>query len=138
MNQLIEEAVYRMKLLNLHPDLVAAFAERNMLMLSEETVQRPLSPTELEKVREWEKETGGVIYHIIRNTFSYGICYSYLYVSKYTEEWEMARTSLMSNYPFVYVENYTTPEYSEYGQIHIHILSANGLVLRIGGDYQWH
>ena len=53
--------------------------------------------------------------------------YSYLYVSKYKEEWEMDVNDLGEGYPVVYVENLEDPECSEFGSIRI-FPNGDGLI----------
>ena len=82
------------------------------------------------KAREWEKETGNLIYYIIRNRLSFGICYTYLYVSKYQEDWEMDFSDVKeASYkddngipvktPIAYVYNEADDTCSEYGSVGI-------------------
>lgn len=39
-------------------------------------------------VREWEKETGNMVYHVIKDNTEIGLLYTFLYVSDDTEDWE--------------------------------------------------
>ena len=39
-------------------------------------------------VREWEKQTGNLVYHVIKSQMIFGLCYSFLYVSADIDEWQ--------------------------------------------------
>ncbi len=104
------EALERMKMLKLHPTVLKEFEKED-------------------KIKEWENETGNLVYHAVFNNFEFGRCLSLFYVSQYQEEWEMDRKDLNEDYPFVYVMNIDDPCCSEYGTIGIR--KAVGGILRI-------
>ena len=78
-------------------------------------------------VKEWEKETGNMVYHVIQNRMEFGLCYSFLYVSIYSEEWEMDNEGLKEGVPIVYVKNVDDEDCSEYGSIGIMPLAGGVL-----------
>ena len=78
-----------------------------------------LSDQEAYFVREWEEDSGNMVYHVIQNRMEFGLCYSFLYVSKDTEEWVYEQADLDEGFPLVYVLNADIPDYSEYGSIGI-------------------
>ena len=136
----VSEAIARMRKLKLHPNTINEFKKDGKLNKSENLhVGSPrgerypflywLKKEEEQMVREWEKETGSVVYHVIENQMEFGHCYSHLYVSKYQEEWEMDNEMLERNLPFVYVENKDFEWCSEFGSIEIKPVA--GGVLRL-------
>lgn len=114
-----DEAISRIKKLNLHPNAVREFIEENKLNLSERGMLYWLGETELAMIEEWQKETGNLAYHIIKNRLEFGTCYSILYVSKYVDEWEDDNYDLDDGYPLAYVMNVDDEFSSEYGSIGI-------------------
>ena len=113
------EAVSRMKILNLNSQVVEDFISNQILHKSDYAVLYYLNSEEYKMVREWEKQTDSVVYHVIKTHMSFGLCYSYLYVSKYQEEWEMDKHFLKELCPLVYVKNVDDECCSEYGSIGI-------------------
>lgn len=134
----ITEALLRMKKLNLLNDAIKQFKERGKLLKSENfymgsrdnriPILYDLSDKENEMVRKWEEKTGNIVYHIIQNRMAFGLCYSFLYVSEHTDEWEDDNEDLKEGYPLVYVLNADDDMCSEYGSIGIKPM--HGAVLR--------
>ncbi len=116
----VMEALYRMKNLQLHENVIREFREEGKLNLSEICgILFWLNEQEEKLVRDWEKKTGNMVYHVIKNHFGFGLCYSFLYVSTYQDEWEYDRDNLKAGYPIAYVHNDTFEFLSEYGAIEI-------------------
>ena len=124
-----------MKKLNIHSNAIDEFLREGRLNKSEPGfgnrvgVLYWLDENEQKMIEDWEKEAGGLVYHVIKNKLEFGICYSFLYVSKYPDEWEMDQNELEAGEPFVYVKNITEDWCSEYGRIVIR--QAFGGVVRI-------
>ena len=118
-NEQIKEAVSRMKSLDLLERIIREFEEKRQLYRSEHAILYWLDEEELSMVREWESETGNIVYHVIKNYMEFGLCYSFLYVSKYKEEWEYENNELADGYALVYVKNMDDECCSEYGSIGI-------------------
>lgn len=123
----VTEALRRMKKLNLHENVIREFREKGKLNRSESQMGSLywLDETEEKMVRDWEKETGNVVYHVIKTPMEFGLCYSLLYVSTYADEWEMDNEDVEAGTPCVYVLNADDPLCSEYGSI--------GIAKRFGG-----
>lgn len=116
----VTEALLRMKALELHENVINEFKNSGKLNLSERIgILYWLDEEEEKMVREWEKETENVVYHVIKNHTEFGLCYAFLYVSPHTEEWEMDNEDLKEGCPLVYVKNKTFADCSEYGCIGI-------------------
>lgn len=119
------EALLRMKKLDLHENAIREFKEEGKLNRSDPAMGNRvgvlywLTDEETKMVRDWEKETGHLVYHVIKNNLvDIGLCYSFLYVSKDADEWESDNTDLEDGIQFAYVK--TLDDYSsEYGTIGI-------------------
>ena len=111
-----EESLRRMKILKLFVNAVKEFKNERKLNYSERAVLFWLEDDVMQKVREWEEKTGNMVYHAIKNTMEWGVCYSLLYVSPEEELWERDREDLMEGYPLVYSMNMESWG-SEYGTI---------------------
>lgn len=110
-----KEALNRMKMLKLHPNIIKEFSNKGILNLSLNAALYYLSEEQLARVQEFEKEYGGLVYHVIQNRYML----SFLYVSKHKEEWEYDRNDLKEGYPIAYVVNLSDESCSEFGSIGI-------------------
>ena len=120
-----KEAINRMKMLKLHPNIIKEFSNKGILNLSLNAALYYLNDEQLARVQEFEQQYHALVYHVIQN----GQMLSFLYVSQHTEEWEYDRSDLKEGYPFVYVANLTDEICSEFG--HIEIRPCVGGVIRI-------
>lgn len=114
-----EEAIKRMKMLHLHPNVIKEFKE-DILNYSEKGI---LFWVEDEKwksyIRNFEKEYNAVVYHIIHNYTEFGELLTMLYVSENENEWEMDKQDLKKEFCYAYVENLDDPSCSEIGSVAI-------------------
>ncbi len=119
------EAVKRLKMLFEDSTVPDAFEKTGTVYLCDHPDGRPIPIPEemMDDLRQLEKEHGLLVYLVIADSWSY----SYLYVSKYKEEWEMDVNDLGEGYPVVYVENLEDPECSEFGSIRI-FPNGDGLI----------
>lgn len=122
------EAIERMRMLDLYPAVIDEFKNEDKINYSERAILYWLNDEMKEKIREWEEETGNIVYHAVYNIFEFGRCLSLLYVSKYADEWSMDVEDLREGYPLAYVLNLDCPDFSEYGTIGIK--KAVGGILR--------
>lgn len=114
------EALRRMKKLNIMKRVIAEFEKEERLNVSDlYGALYWLSDEQKTVVRRFEEESGGLVYHVIRSRSDFGEILSLLFVGKDTSEWEADFNDLERNQVFVYVENLTDPELSEYGAIGI-------------------
>ena len=111
------EAVKRLRMLFEDGAIPDAFEKAGTVYLCDHPDGRPIPIPEemMDDLRQLEKEHGLLVYLVIADSWSY----SYLYVSKYKEEWDMDVNDLGEGYPVVYVENLEDPECSEFGSIRI-------------------
>ncbi len=123
------EAIARMKVLQLHENAIREFKDDGTLNASFHGILYFLTDEQKERVRQFEEASGGVVYHVIQDFTNAGEMLSFLYVSKYPEEWELDMRDLKEDSPMVYVANVTDENCSEYG--YIEIQKFIGGVLRI-------
>ena len=114
------EAIKRMKALDLYKPYITLFEKDNQIFLSEMTggVYEFNNDEELvAKVKAFEEEYDALVYHVIHTMTQFGELYSFLYVSKYEEEWEMDNEDIADGYAMAYVWNKTDEWCSEFGSI---------------------
>lgn len=123
-----KEAVKRMKMLRILPQTIKEFETDDVVNESEGIgALYWLNEDEEELVKEFEKEFGVVVYHVIHSFTEFGELYAFLYVSQYEEEWEYDNESLQEGFPLAYVVNKSHPDCSEFGSIGVRP-SIGGLV----------
>lgn len=116
----LEEAVRRMKLLKLHKNTIEDLVENNIINKSEQQgILYWLSEEEEKIIREWEKETGNLAYHVIYSNTEFGRLLNVLYVSKYEDEWVLDREDIEEGNVLAYVKNLDNDYCTEYGSIGI-------------------
>jgi len=118
------EAVRRMKEFGLYAPVIRDLDRDKLYMSEAGGILYDLNDDAQAAAQIVKDDFDGFPYHIIRSYTDFGECYSVLFVSKYTEEWEEDR----SRTPMAYVYNATHKEYSELG--HIGIVPANGGLVR--------
>lgn len=136
-----EEALKRMKYLGLSEGCINAF-KQGKVWLSEYFGTLYEADENLQKmIDDFQKESGCLVYHVVRSICTLGVDIemkmdSFLYVSPYTEEWDMEHDDMKSGMLFAYVYNHTIPEYSESGSICVEP-QIGGLVRNSKGfDYE--
>lgn len=121
-----QEAIQRMKMLNLHINVLREFEKEDRLNISEYGgFLYWLNSEQQAIVDEFEAEWNTLVYHVIHSYTSIGEMLTLLYVSNYPEEWEYDRQDLAEGYPLAYVKNLDDPYLSEIGSV--------GIECRIGG-----
>ena len=121
-----DEAIERMKLLQLHKNVIKEFQDENRLNKSESFgILYWLTDEEQQLVNDFEKEHEGyLVYHIIKtNTVDMGIIYDLLFVSIFEDEWRLEREELKDNI----VMSYSVTPFAEIGSIGIKCIN-DGLV----------
>lgn len=117
-----QEALVRLRTMNLHPNVVNEFEKENLVYYSD-----PMgilywvdnNPEYVKLIKEFEEKYNAYVYHCILSHTQFGELLSMLYVSDYEEEWEDDRQDLKDGYPYAYVSNITDPWCSEIGGIGI-------------------
>lgn len=121
LSEMKAEAVKRMKLLMMKPEMIKRFEESGEVYVAEPALGR-LSPANGKQkaiIREVERENNIVVYLAMNTNSSFGNLDSYLYVSEYKEEWNRDIRDLKNGTPVSYVHNYDEPMFSEFGYIGI-------------------
>lgn len=114
-----QEALKRMEMMNFHTNARKEYDEEDIINASVNGLLFWLDEEEKEWIKQWESETGNVVYHVIKSNTNIGELWSILYVSKYEEEWEFDREYIEKDIVFAYVRNLTMCDCSEYGSIGI-------------------
>ncbi|MBU1142079.1 MAG: hypothetical protein KKH92_00375 [Firmicutes bacterium] len=127
MNQLLkQEAVRRMKKLNLMDEVIEDFKERDLLYKSESFgILSWLNEEEIERVKKFEEQYASgdaLVFHIITQFSDEGLLYTYLYVSRddstpYYKD--MFDENLKTNVVFTYLDAGDTDYTSEHGTEYI-------------------
>ena len=122
-----QEAIKRLVMLNLHPNVLPDFVNEELIHVSEH--QKVLgfdagilywaNKEQLKCIRDFEERTGALVYHAILTPFIFGECLSLLYISPDENEWEQEREELERGVLHSYVYNLTDPNCSEAGYIAI-------------------
>lgn len=112
------EALARMKLLKLYPNIIKEFEEENILNLSENGgFLYWLTDEQKSFVEDFEKEYNALVYHVIHDYTEFGELLSFLYVSDHEKEWQNDREELADGYACAYVKNVDDDCCSELGGI---------------------
>lgn len=122
-------AIERMKKLGLLEQPIKELEENDKLNLSEGPgLLYWLDDEQQKMVKEFEEENNGLVFHVIHQFTNIGELFNLLYVSQYTEEWEMDMEDLGEGQALAYVINKDMPDCSEFGTIGIKPM--NGGVVR--------
>ena len=114
------EAIRRMKLIKILPNVIEEFEKDNVVNYSEfEGVLYWLSnkPEWEEFVKAFEEKHNALVYHAELSYMEFGTCLSLFFVGNYKEEWERDYNDLKDGYAFVYVWNMDDNFCSEFGTI---------------------
>ena len=115
-----QEAITRMKMLNLYPNVIEEFEKENVINLSESGgILYWLDDEQRAMVKDFETKHDAVVYHVIHDYTEFGELYSLLYVSKYKSEWKDDRNDLKYGCACAYVKNMDEDWCSEFGSIGI-------------------
>lgn len=129
-----EVAISAMKSLDIYKPYIKKFEKDGTATLFERFggyyIDEDQEPELLKKIREFEAETGSLVYAVTHNIFEFGECYSFLIISKYEEEWSMTLEEVKDGYAFSYVWNKTDDYCSEFGTIAVK--SFGGGIARVG------
>jgi hypothetical protein len=129
-----EVAISAMKSLDIYKPYIKKFEKDGTVTLFEGFggyyIDESQEPELLKKIREFEEETGSLVYAVTHNIFEFGECYSFLIISKYEEEWSMTLEEVKDGYAFSYVWNKTDDYCSEFGTIGVK--SFGGGIARVG------
>lgn len=123
------EAIRRMRILRFHPMAIKDFEKYGQIGYSFHTFGFCfLREQEKDRIRQFEKEYGCLVYYVIDSYTAVGRLLSYLYVSSNEEEWAQDRKDLEECRPIVYVKNIDDRSLSGFSNIEIEL--RNGGVIR--------
>ena len=126
-----DEAIERMKLLKLDKECIEAFTKGKVWESEGFGALYQLRDEEQMIVDKFEAHYKDcLVYHMIHNKYEFGECYSILYVSPDTDEWQRDKEDIKEGYVFAYVENVDDPWCSEFGSIAVK--SQFGGLVRLG------
>lgn len=112
------EAIERMKLLKLDNSCIEAFVKGKVWESEGYGALYEVNQKEQDLIDNFEKNHPNcLVYHMIHNVFEFGECYSMLYVSSDTDEWEQDKQYIKDGYTFAWVENVDLDWCSEFGSI---------------------
>lgn len=133
----LDEAILRMKKLNLFDPIISEFKrDQSLLQYSEPTPLGGIlywvknNPEWEKKIKEFEKKNNALVYHAIHSYTELGELLDLLYVSDNEEEWEYDLEDLENWCALSYCINLTDDMCSEYGTIAIK--PAAGGLIRVG------
>ncbi len=113
----IVEAETRMKMLSMNGNVIREFKSGKLNLSENGGILYWLDDEEMAKVQVFEKQHECIVYHVIKNNMEFGLCYSYLFVSKHKKEWPTDRKGLVVGEQLVYVYNKDEPMFIEFGYI---------------------
>lgn len=130
------EALKRMAMLNLMPQVIKDFKKNNKVYYSERQnaffnailYWLDNEPNYVELVNKFEKEHNCLVYHCQLTHMEFGDILSLLYVSENEEEWEQDKKDLREGCAFSYVVNIGCECFNDFGTIGIR--PSQGGVLR--------
>ena len=112
-----QEALERMKMLNLFENAIRDFQQDNKVNMSECGFLYWLDDEQTKMVSEFETEHDTLVYHVIHNYTEFGELLTFFYVSDQEEEWEYDRADLKDGYACAYVKNLDEDAFSEFGSV---------------------
>jgi hypothetical protein len=112
------EALKRMEMLELHENVINEFTAEGKLNLSEYGgLLYWLNDEQTSIIKEFEEESGNLVYHVLHNHTEFGEMYTMLYVSKHEEEWQLDIEDIENDMCCAYVKNVDDDWCSEYGYV---------------------
>ena len=113
------EALERMKLLGLSPEVIQQFEQTGQVSTCSCTTGKPLTTPDQTQalIPRLEQQHDILIYLNVHTESAFGTLDNLFFVGKYDEEWAWERADLQDDYALVYVHNWTYPQCSEIGTI---------------------
>lgn len=129
-----EKAIECMEKLNIYKPYIKKFENDGTVTLFEGFggyyINEEQESEVLNKIKEFEAETGSLVYAVTHEKFEFGECYSFLCISKYKSDWNYSvENTPQGSYVFAYVWNKDDDMCSEYGTIVV--VSFGGGIQRI-------
>ena len=130
----MEEALVRLEILKARGDIAERLKDGKFTIcdaLCNTMVWIGIDDADQKMVRKFEEENDALVYLVLRTYTKRTILDSLLFISRYTDEWEMERTDLDASFAFSFVVNHEDDLFSEFGLIMVKTLD-DGFVVRIG------
>ena len=126
-----KEAIKRMKILQLHQNVLDDFMNENKLNKSDSPLGSLywLDEEEIKIVKDFEKRHNVLVYHVIHTFSNLGETYELLFVTTEKEEWENEKRDLKNGYAFAQVIVIDYDPNSEMGYVGVE--SKNGGIVRV-------
>ena len=126
-----KEAIKRMKILQLHQNVLDDFMNENKLNKSDSPLGSLywLDEEEIKIVKDFEKRHNVLVYHVIHTFSNLGETYELLFVTTEKEEWENEKRDLKNGFAFAQVIVIDYDPNSEMGYIGVE--SKNGGIVRV-------
>lgn len=126
-----EEAIKRMKILQLHQNVLDDFMNENKLNKSDSPLGSLywLDEEEIKIVKDFEKRHNVLVYHVIHTFSNLGETYELLFVTTEKEEWENEKRDLKNGFAFAQAIVIDYDPNSEMGYIGVE--SKNGGIVRV-------
>lgn len=119
-----EEAIKRMRMLRLWAPCVRQFSKKESVIQFSEgmgalyDIDDSTEPSMLPAIREFEENTGSLVYHVIHGAYEFGECLTFLYVGPDKKLWESEQPD-KNGYLEAYVDNLSDPGCSKDGTIQV-------------------
>ncbi len=115
-----QEAIERMKMLKLYPNIIKEFEKDGIVNMSENGgFLYWLDSDQQAMVDEFEAKHNALVYHVIHSFTQFGELYALLYVSDDEDEWDYDKDDIKCGCALAYVKNITDDMCSEFGSIGI-------------------
>ena len=134
LTQMVDEALKRLKILNVIDDVTDLLRKKGQIYLSErQNIGGLVIPVLyfvdqyddlVEVINDFEEKHGVFVYHVTKENTEFGQLYDLFYVGKDSSFWEEDKEDLVINEegwanPYVYTVNMTNSHWSESGRIGI-------------------
>lgn len=129
-----KEAISRMKNIGIEQLVIDHFEKYDHVFAAKNFLLSKLLPEEEAIVADWEKENGGLVYHVVCASSEIGELLSFLYVSKYEDDWASEREIYRQGDDVVglygYAYNLEEPMFSDFG--FMQFKNEDGILIRVG------
>lgn len=125
-----KEAINRMRILQLHQNVLYDFMNENKLNKSDSPLGTLywLDEEEIKIVKDFEQRHNVLVYHVIHTFSNLGETYELLFVTNEKEEWENEKRDLKNGFAFAQVIVIDYEPNSEMGYIGVE--AKNGGIIR--------
>ena len=122
------EAIVRLELMGVREDVRRKFEENGTVMLCKDGQYYPCDGRIAAEIHEFELEQHAVVFLAVS---IFGMLDTFLYVSKYEDEWEWGHEDIKNGYAMGYTINRSYPTCSEFGGIAFRT-TKDGSIIREG------